>query len=65
MVVKVIELIGVSSKSFEDAVNTAVERASKTIKNITGIDVLGQSVKVKDGKVAEYRVNLKMAFVIE
>ncbi len=65
MVVKIIELIGVSPKSFEDAVSQAVIRASKTVKNISGVDVIGQSAKVKGGKVAEFRVNLKVAFVVE
>ena len=65
MVVKVVELIGVSTNNFEDAIVQAVDRASKTIKNITGVDVMGQSVKVRDGAVSEYRVNLKVAFVVE
>lgn len=65
MVVKVIELIGVSKKSYEDAITSAVERSSKTVKNITGVDVVGQTAKVKDGKVTEFRVNLKLAFVVE
>jgi hypothetical protein len=65
MVVKIIELVGVSSKSYEDAIAQAVERTSKTVKNITGVDVLGQSAKVADGKVVEYRANLKVAFVVE
>lgn len=65
MVIKIIELIGVSPKSFEDAVNEAVMRASKTVKNISGVDIIGQSVKVKDGKVAEYRVNVKLAFLVK
>ncbi len=65
MVVKVIELIGVSPKGYEDAVSKAVARASKTVKNISGVDVIGQSAKVKDGKVTEFRVNMKIAFVVE
>ena len=64
MVIKVIELIGISKKNFEDAVTSAVERASKSINNITGADVVGQSVKVKDAKVMEFRVNLKVAFIV-
>lgn len=64
MVIKVVELIGISTKNFEDAISTAVARASKSLKNITGVDVMGQSAKVKDGKVAEYRVNMKVAFVV-
>jgi flavin-binding protein dodecin len=65
MVIKIIELVGVSKESYEDAVKTAVERASKTVKNITGVDVLGMSAKVANGTVSEYRANLKVAFVVE
>lgn len=65
MVVKIIEVIGVSDESFEGAVRSAVERSSKTLKNISGVDVIGQSARVKDGKVTEYRANLKIAFVVE
>ena len=65
MVVKVIELIGISSKSHEDAVAQAVQRTAKTVKNITGVDILGQTAEVKDGKITEYRANVKIAFVVE
>lgn len=65
MVVKIIELVGVSSKSYEDAIGQAVARTAKTVKNITGVDVLGMSAKVAKGKVSEYRANLKVAFVVE
>jgi hypothetical protein len=65
MVIKVIELVGVSPVSYEDAVRQAVERAGKTVKNITGVDVVGQTAKVEDGKVTEFRANLKIAFVVE
>ena len=65
MVVKIVELIGVSNKSYEDAVTSAVERASKTVKNISGVDVLGQSAKVENGKVTEFRAHLKIAFAVE
>ena len=65
MVVKIIELIGVSKKSYEDAVVQAVRRTSKTVKNITGVDIIGQSARVEDGKVVEFHANLKVAFVVE
>ena len=65
MVVKIIEILGVSPKSFEDAIAQGVARASKTVKNITGVDVLGQTASVKNGKVTEYRVDMKLAFVVE
>lgn len=65
MVVKVIELVGVSPKGYEDAISQAVERTARTVKNITGVDVIGQSAKVSDGKVVEYRANVKIAFIVE
>ncbi len=62
---KIIELVGTSSRGFEDAINEAVRRSSKTIKNIRGVDVVGQKAIVRDGKVTEYRVNLKLSFGVE
>jgi flavin-binding protein dodecin len=62
---KIIELVGTSTKGFEDAINEAVRRSSRTLKNIRGVDVVGQKVIVKNGKVAEYRVNLKLSFGVE
>jgi len=46
-------------------INEAVRRSSKTVKNIRGVDVVGQKALVKDGKVIEYRVNLKLSFGVE
>jgi flavin-binding protein dodecin len=62
---KIIELVGTSSRGFEDAINEAVRRSSRTVKNIRGVDVVGQKAIVKDGKVTEYRVNLKLSFGVE
>jgi dodecin len=62
---KIIELVGTSSRGFEDAINEAVRRSSRTVKNIRGVDVVGQKAIVKDGKVIEYRVNLKLSFGVE
>ena len=64
-VAKVTEIIASSSKSFEDAVDNGLERASETIKGITSAWVKDQSVTVKDGKVDEYRVNLSVTFVLK
>ena len=61
-VLKVIEVLSSSTKSWEDATAKAVKEASKTLKNITSAYVEDQSVTVKNGKVAEYRVNLKLTF---
>lgn len=65
MVIKVIELIGTSPESFEAALDEAVKRASKTVRDITGVDIVSQTAKVKDGKVSEYRVTAKIAFVVK
>jgi flavin-binding protein dodecin len=62
---KIIELVGTSTRGFEDAINEAVRRSSRTVKNIRGVDVVGQKAIVKDGKVTEYRVNLKLSFGVE
>ncbi|OLE90316.1 MAG: dodecin [Crenarchaeota archaeon 13_1_20CM_2_51_8] len=62
---KIIELVGTSSRGFEDAINEAVRRSSKTVKNIRGVDIVAQKALVKDGKVIEYRVNLKLSFGVE
>lgn len=65
-VVKVIELVGSSSSSFSDAVRNAVRTAARTIRNIKGVDVLSSSAEVgDDGEISTYRVNVKIAFVIE
>ena len=65
MCVKIIELIGTSNKSFEDATQDAVNTAAKTLRDITGVDILGQTATVEKNKIVEYRVNVKVAFKIE
>jgi len=65
MTVKILELIGTSPESFEDAISSVIKRASKTIRGITGVDVIGQTAVVENGKVTEFRVNMKIAFKVE
>lgn len=62
---KVIELVASSTKSFEDAIAHAVEDANSTTRGITGCHVENMSVKCLDGRISEYRVDLKVAFGIE
>jgi flavin-binding protein dodecin len=62
---KVVELIGTSSKSFEDAVRSALKDASETTRGITGAHVDAFSVRCHDGKITEYKASLKVAFGIE
>ena len=64
-VAKVIEIISSSKKSFEDAVAQGVSKASDSLHDITGAWVKEQSVKVDNGKVTEYRVCLKVTFVLK
>jgi len=63
-VAKVIELSASSTESFQDAVQNGIARASKTIHNITGAWVNEQKVVVSDGQVTEWRVNMKVSFVL-
>ncbi|MFT5611413.1 MAG: flavin-binding protein dodecin [Polaribacter sp.] len=64
-VARVTEISASSTKSFDDAVRIGVERASKTLKNVSGAWVKDQQVSVQDGKVSEYVVKLKITFVLE
>ena len=64
-VAKVSEITSSSTKSFEDAITTGIARASKTLENIQGAWVNEQTVVVKGGKVAEWRVNMKVTFVLK
>lgn len=64
-VVKVIELIGESSDSWEDACKSALAVAAKSVRNIVGIDVDHFTCKVKDSKIIAFRANIKLAFKYE
>lgn len=64
-VAKVTEITSTSKKSFDDAVESGINRASKTLKNITSAWVADNQVSVKDGKITEYRVRMKVTFVLE
>jgi flavin-binding protein dodecin len=59
---KVNELIGSSPQSFEEAARSVVLRANRTLRGITGIEVLEKRVKVRDGCIEEYRVRLRLVF---
>lgn len=64
-VVKVTEIISSSTMSFEDAVAEGIQRADKTLKNVKGAWVKEQKVVVDNGKVTEYRVTMKVSFVLD
>ncbi len=64
-VAKVTEISSTSTRSFEDAMNQGIARANQTIRNIRGAWVKEQQVKLADGKITEYQVNLLLTFVLE
>jgi len=64
-VVRVTEITASSTKGFEDAVRIGIQRAGKTLDNIKGAWIQEQSVIVEGDKVSEYRVNMKLSFVLK
>ena len=64
-VAKITEISSSSSKSYEDAVSSGISRANKTLKGIKSAWVKDHQVSVKDGKITEHRVLLKITFVLE
>lgn len=64
-VLKVLELLASSPKSWEEAAQNAVTDASKTLRGIRSVNVQNMSAVVKDGKISEYRVNCKISFEVE
>lgn len=64
-VAKITEITATSTKSFDDAMETGIARATKTLSNVTGAWIKDQKVSIKDGKITEYRVNMKLTFVLK
>lgn len=64
-IIRVTSLIGTSETSWQDAVEKALERANKTIRNIDGIDVTNWKAEVQNGKIVEYKAVMKVAFEVE
>ena len=64
-VARVTEITASSSKSFEDAIRKGIKRSSKTLENVKGAWVQEQSVVVKDNEIVEFRVNMKVTFVLK
>jgi flavin-binding protein dodecin len=62
---KITEIQASSKKSFDDAVKNGIARADKTLRNVTGAWVKSQKVKIEKGKIIEYRVLLKVTFVLQ
>ena len=59
---KVNELIGSSPEGFEQAAKEVIARANRTLRGITGIEVIEKRVKIQEGEIAEYRVRMRLVF---
>ncbi|HHV62183.1 MAG TPA: dodecin domain-containing protein [Firmicutes bacterium] len=64
-VVKVIELLGESPTSWDDAVRSAVREASKTVRNISGVEVTNMTASVENGNITKYKANVQVAFAVD
>lgn len=64
-VAKVIELVGSSSKGWEEAAKSAIGEAAKTVRNIRGVEMVGMTGVVENAKITEYRATVKVAFGVE
>ena len=64
-VARVTEIVSSSPKGFQEAVQDGLRRANKTLRNLTGLHVLEQKAKVERGKIVEYRVTMRITFILE
>jgi flavin-binding protein dodecin len=64
-IAKVTEITASSEKSFEDAIQQGISRAEKTLDKVKGAWIQEQTVSVDDGKISEYRVNMKVTFILK
>lgn len=63
-VLKVVEILGNSTESFENALQNVIDEVSKTVRDIKSVYVQDMQVSVKDNKISEYRVNTKVTFKV-
>ena len=64
-VAKVTEITASSEKSFEDAMRTGIDRATKTLDNVTSAWIQDQEVVINKGKIVEYKVRMKVTFILK
>lgn len=64
-VARVTEVVGGSPKSWEDAVQNALDRANKTIRVLTGLEVTKMNAHIENGKITEYRAHMKITFILD
>lgn len=64
-VARITEVVGGSPNSWEDAVQQALDRANKTIRGLTGIEVTKMNAHIENGKITEYRAHVRITFILE
>ena len=64
-VARITEVVCASTESFDQAIREGIDRAARTLRGMTGLHVLEQKAKIEDGKIKEYRVHLKITFVLD
>ncbi|HEX5043143.1 MAG TPA: dodecin family protein [Candidatus Polarisedimenticolaceae bacterium] len=64
-VARVTEITAASKKGFEDAIQVGLARANETLRNVSGAWIQDMKVEVEQGKIVEYRVNMKVTFVLD
>lgn len=64
-VARVTKITSSSTAGFQEAVKSGLSRASKTVRGITGLEIVSQKAKVERGKIVEYRVTMELTFVLE
>lgn len=64
-VARVTKITAASHKSFQDAIDAGLTRAAKTLRGITGLQVIEQKAKVENGKIAEYRATIEITFILD
>ncbi len=64
-VARVSRVIASSTKGFQDAVDTGIKRATKTLRGVTGAEISSQKVKIEKGKIVEYRVEMDVIFILD
>ena len=64
-IVKIIELVVSSNEGWKEAAENALMEAAKTVRNISGMDVVGWTAKVEKNKIASYKANVKIAFIAD
>ena len=64
-IAKVTEIISASPKSFQDAIESGIERANKTLENVSSAWISDQKVDIKNGKIVQYRVTMRITFILK